>query len=75
MRDKVENLTLFIAEHKAYFLARIASDVSFDWEDDSWSTDNTHKGVFLEAVQAAWSLRIYTVLGRESILTVRKKLM
>ncbi|MEI4930402.1 hypothetical protein [Aeromonas caviae] len=46
MRDKVENLKLFIAEHKAYFLERIASDVSFDWEDDSWSSDNTHKGVF-----------------------------
>ncbi|MGL4356024.1 MAG: hypothetical protein ACRCTP_19585 [Aeromonas popoffii] len=46
MRDKVENLKLFIAEHKAYFLARIASDVSFDWEDDSWCTNNTHKGVF-----------------------------
>ncbi|WP_024870578.1 hypothetical protein [Tolumonas lignilytica] len=46
MRDRIENLKLFVAEHKAYFKAKIASDVDFNWEDDSWGVATSHKGVF-----------------------------
>lgn len=46
MRDKLENLKLFIAEHKAYFNENIKPDVNFSWEDDSWHSDAEQKGVF-----------------------------
>lgn len=46
MKEIFENLTLFIAEHKAYFNKNIAPDVSFSWDDNSWNTAATHKGVF-----------------------------
>ena len=46
MREKLENLKLFIAEHKAYFNENIKPDVNFSWEDDSWHPDAEQKGVF-----------------------------
>ncbi|UXB11889.1 hypothetical protein GP476_10690 [Aeromonas dhakensis] len=46
MKDKFDNLKLFIAEQKAYFLESIKPDVNFKWDDDSWSSDSEHKGVF-----------------------------
>lgn len=46
MKDKIENLTLFISEHKAYFKENIFPNVNFSWDDDSWFVDPTHKGVF-----------------------------
>ena len=46
MKDKFDNLKIFIAEQKAYFLENIKPDVNFIWEDDSWSSDSEQKGVF-----------------------------
>lgn len=52
MKNQIENLILFVAEHKAYFKAKIAPDVDFSWEDNSWYAAATHKGVFSGQVSA-----------------------
>jgi len=46
MKEKFENIKLFIAEHKAYFKENIEPDVSFGWADNSWNVSSTHQGVF-----------------------------
>lgn len=64
MRNKVENLKLFVAEHKAYFKAKIASDVDFNWEDDSWDAATYHKGVFSGRVSSHLEFKKISLLKK-----------
>lgn len=46
MKDKIDNLKLFISQHHAYFDEIISPQVTFIWDDNSWHTSAAHKGVF-----------------------------
>lgn len=52
MKDKIDNLKLFVSQHNAYFDEIIAPRVTFNWEDNSWFSSAAHEGVFSGARRA-----------------------
>lgn len=44
MKDKIDNLKLFVSQHNAYFDEIIAPRVTFNWEDNSWFSSAAHEG-------------------------------
>lgn len=52
MKDKIDNLKLFISQHKAYFDELIAPQVTFTWSHSSWFSSAEHQGVFSGARRA-----------------------
>lgn len=46
MKDKIDNLKLFVSQHKVYFSELIAPRVTFNWDDNRWFSSTAHEGVF-----------------------------
>ncbi len=60
----MQNLKLFISEYKAYFDTVIRHDVSFNWDDDSWSANTQNKGVFSGAKTATLNFNKLTTFKK-----------